>query len=67
MRELCEIYNDLLDGNSITNDEAIFLRKQFEILANISLHLGDRFSLAFYEANRRFIELDNICKARGIE
>jgi hypothetical protein len=67
MRKISEIYTALINGDSMTDEEVIALRDQFKLAVDAVFPLGDMFRIAFYEASLRYLYLDAICKARGIE
>jgi hypothetical protein len=67
MRKISDIYTAFLNGDKFSNEEAIALRDQFKLTVCACLPLGDRFRLAFIEANMNYLRLNDICRARGIE
>lgn len=66
MRKLSECYDVHINGDKLTDAEALALRDKFKQVADASIELGQRFRLAFLEANTQYMALDDICAARGI-
>ena len=66
MRLKSKIYEQMLLGDSYTNEEAVAMMKHFKLVADSCHELGPRFHFAFREANDQYLKLRDVCKARGI-
>lgn len=66
MKKIREIYNDIMNGDPISDNELITIMKHFEIVAKCCDELGDIFYLPACEANRRVSELKGYAVARGL-
>ena len=53
MRKISELYSVWLEGDSLTDIEIVRLRDAFDAAAEANAVLGQRFRLAFLEANRQ--------------
>lgn len=65
-RTKAQIYKAMTMGNKYTNAEAKEMRDHFKLTADVCHLLGDRFHLAFKEANEQYLYLCDVCRARGL-
>ena len=66
MRKISELYSVWLEGDSLTDIEIVRLRDAFDAAAEANAVLGQRFRLAFLEANRQLNSIEDACRARGL-
>ena len=66
MKKVSELYSIWLEGDSLSDEEIVRLRDAFDAAAQANAVLGQRFRLAFLEANNQLNSVEDACRARGL-